>query len=364
MSETVNSNEASSQSSVEPVAETAPTEQVNATSVAADAPLTEAPAVSEADTPVQTTEAAPRSRAAVAQEIGNALAAARQQQGISLEDISSRLKVSIPKLQAIEAGAIDSLPDFTFAKGVMRSYAKTLRVPMDGLLDQLRQHEPQLTVGLKDEAGLGETYNPTPLLASVDKKLMLRVLSGVVLAGLAYAVFSTLQSMSANKTASPVVASAASQVVAPVAASSVASGAEAGMTQTALPAIAPLPSSAASAAAVAPTVAPTPASAAAPAPAVASTVTTSSVSGQGDAALRVRFAKDSWFEVRDKSGKSILAVTAKSGSEQIVKGTPPLKVMIGNVSGVETIEYQGGKVDLQTFAKSNVARLSLPSAEQ
>lgn len=73
-------------------------------------------------------------REAAAREIGAALAREREAQRMSVEDVSARLKVAAGKLRAIEAGNLQALPDVTFAKGVMRAYARMLHVDIDPLL--------------------------------------------------------------------------------------------------------------------------------------------------------------------------------------------------------------------------------------
>ena len=56
---------------------------------------------------------------AVAQEIGASLAKARAAQGLSIHDVGARLKVPAQKVDAIESGNVDALPDLTFAKGLI-----------------------------------------------------------------------------------------------------------------------------------------------------------------------------------------------------------------------------------------------------
>ena len=59
-------------------------------------------------------------------EVGARLAQLRGQRGMSLEDVSARLKVAVVKLKALEGGDLSRLKDVTFALGVVRSYAKIL----------------------------------------------------------------------------------------------------------------------------------------------------------------------------------------------------------------------------------------------
>ena len=73
----------------------------------------------------------------------------------------------------------------------------------------------------------------------------------------------------------------------------------------------------------------------------------------------VSFA-DSWVEVRDAKGERLLSRTVSSGETIGIDGAPPLYVKIGNASGMQ-VSYLGRAIDLQPFARNNVARLELKS---
>ncbi|MGO4333074.1 helix-turn-helix domain-containing protein, partial [Cupriavidus sp. M-11] len=99
-------------------------------------------------------------REAVAREIGERLAQARKDQRFSLEDVSARLKVAAHKLAAIEQGDVAALPDVTFAKGVMRAYARMLHVDIDALLARFHaQAVPVVAIGTRREGGLNESFD-------------------------------------------------------------------------------------------------------------------------------------------------------------------------------------------------------------
>ncbi len=80
----------------------------------------------------------------------------------------------------------------------------------------------------------------------------------------------------------------------------------------------------------------------------------------GAGELRIRFASDTWYEIRDRSGKVVLGGTARAGQDLSGGGTPPYKIVIGNVKGVESLTRNGTPVDLQAANRNNVARLTLP----
>ncbi len=72
-------------------------------------------------------------------EAGARLAQLRTQRGMSLEDVSSRLKVAVTKLKALEAGDLSRLQDATFTLGVVRSYAKILGADPEPIVRVLRR---------------------------------------------------------------------------------------------------------------------------------------------------------------------------------------------------------------------------------
>jgi cytoskeleton protein RodZ len=66
---------------------------------------------------------------------GGALRIAREKQGLSLNDVTSRLKISNKQLEAIESDNFAALPEATIVKGFIRNYAKLLKLDAEPLLD-------------------------------------------------------------------------------------------------------------------------------------------------------------------------------------------------------------------------------------
>ncbi|RKP52423.1 helix-turn-helix domain-containing protein [Trinickia fusca] len=81
---------------------------------------------------------------------GARLAQLREAKGWSVDDVSARLKVSPPKMRALEAGDISHLPGTTFALGVVRAYAKMLGTDPAPFTQALRREkgepEPDLSM--------------------------------------------------------------------------------------------------------------------------------------------------------------------------------------------------------------------------
>lgn len=323
---------------------------------------------------------------AVAREIGASLAREREAQGLSLDDVSARLKVAGNKLAAIEAGRIDALPDLTFAKGVMRAYARMLHADIDNLLARFHaQAVPVVDVGIRRQGALNESFDDRARFRSSGsfsssgsggtggRWIWLALMAAVVCAGALFGVDHIKQWIDAQRegfaTSAPAPESATSNpesgtVVAPL--PQVMAGADAsapsespavgaatatGTTETPLPA--PLAGSSAGLGAA-------PAAPAASAPMAAAAATAAPAASAAGGDVRLRFVADTWYEVRDSSGKVVIGGTGKAGEEVAGSGTPPYKVVIGNVKGVESMTRGGAPVDVQAANRNNVARLTLP----
>jgi cytoskeleton protein RodZ len=83
-------------------------------------------------------------------------------------------------------------------------------------------------------------------------------------------------------------------------------------------------------------------------------------SATGNGTVSVRFSGASWFEIKDKSGKTLASGLAKEGDARDLTGTPPFKVTFGNAEAVESLTVGGAAVDIQKYARNRVARATLP----
>lgn len=70
------------------------------------------------------------------------------------------------------------------------------------------------------------------------------------------------------------------------------------------------------------------------------------------------FDGDSWVEVRDKSGKIIYSQLNLKGSQEVIRGTPPFSLVVGNAARVKLF-YNDKPVDLAPHTKVDVARLTI-----
>ncbi|WP_186248626.1 MULTISPECIES: DUF4115 domain-containing protein, partial [unclassified Burkholderia] len=82
----------------------------------------------------------------------------------------------------------------------------------------------------------------------------------------------------------------------------------------------------------------------------------------GQSMIELKVKQDSWFSVRDKSGKELFSGLVHGGEAKQVAGDGPFKVTIGNKAGLDTVAFDGKPVDPAKYsaARGNVARFTLP----
>jgi cytoskeleton protein RodZ len=264
-------------------------------------------------------------------------AARRAELGLSVEDVANQLKFSPRLIEALEAGEFDKLPGRTFARGMLRSYAKLLKLDSAPILAHL--------VG----AGMGLPKGPeqavsfrTPIPFSEGGRhgnLIYMALTVVILVVVAFYAFEWYQEKSG-----------------PSKLAFVDAGREAPIAQPAP--VAPEPAAAASEpqGAAAPEREAKPATFASVGP--APVPETTSPLAPGRRRIVMRFEKESWVEIKGRNGVTLLSQLNPAGSEKVVDGEPPFQLTIGNAPSVQ-VTYNDQPVDLKPHFKVDVARLTL-----
>lgn len=78
-------------------------------------------------------------------ELIERLRRAREKAGLSLEELSSRTKIQLALLEAIEAGEFKRVPGGLFVRGFLRAYAKEVGLEPEAVVAQyLDEYEPSL----------------------------------------------------------------------------------------------------------------------------------------------------------------------------------------------------------------------------
>lgn len=311
----------------------------------------------------------------------SSLRQARLDRGLTLEGMASMIKVTPAKLDALESGRYQDLPDAAFTRALAMAVCRVLRIDPAPVLAGLPAAQP---ISLAASAA-----KPVPFDASrASLKLNLDMASpgirwsaflaprflaplGVLLAAALLYVFPSdvdWSSLWPKREGAPMSAEPAGH------AEAVALGASQMVAEEVVPSVAVVASGASAAevaasqsvgvpvaAAVDPAAsAPIAAAEAASMPVL--TVERSRQPGSmrsGSALVMVSFA-DSWVEVRNGKGERLLSRTVSSGETVGIDGEPPLYVKIGNASGIQ-VSYLGHAIGLDPYTRNNVARLELKS---
>ncbi|BBO59456.1 helix-turn-helix domain-containing protein [Mycoavidus sp. B2-EB] len=305
---------------------------------------TESPA-----TPVAAKSAAWAADDGSARVAGEQLAQLREANGWLIEEVAARLKVSVAKVRALEAGELEHLPEVTFAIGIMRSYAKILGTDPQPLVDALRRASAQDSPNLTTLSGRGRM--PQQKLSTLrswqTKRKGYLWLWGMGILALAAALLVYRYDDIIGHESKPQLSK--------VQPKSSVSEASAGAVRARL---------VLTNQATAGVVAQSPHLNAIPAnPPAAAVPTMADARGQGNmATLRIKVSQNNWISVSQHDGQQVYANTVQAGGEQTLKGAPPFKIVVGNVAGLEAIELDGKRVEADKYAggRQNVARFELP----
>lgn len=294
-----------------------------------------------------------------AQEAGALLREARVKQNLHIAALAASIKVAPAKLEALEAGRFDELPDATFARALAQSVCRVLKVDAQPVLALLPTSAAAALE--KVDAGLNTPFRerqggvaPADWLVPRQPALWVALLLVGAAAAFALMPGNWMGRWTPSPGATPAsearVETTVTSTIDP--ASSTPTPGVAGVPATATsPSAAPLDAPAASMPmAVAPAVSPGPVAAAAP---MASPAAASVASAQ----LKARQA--TWVQASDANGQVLLSRTVQAGEVVELTGARPLRLRIGNVHGTELVD-RGQAIDLASRTRDNVLNLELP----
>jgi hypothetical protein len=78
----------------------------------------------------------------------------------------------------------------------------------------------------------------------------------------------------------------------------------------------------------------------------------------GSDLLAIRLARESWVEIYDRGGGRLYYNLAQEGSEVVVQGAGPMRVLLGDVEGA-TVAYNGEPYDLGRYQGRSVVRFTI-----
>ena len=258
------------------------------------------------------------------------LRAAREARGWSLRQVAERLHITEAQVKGLEEGDYAALPGAAFARGFLKNYARLLDLNPESLLK---------TYDASNEgSGLHPSENVLPgsegpLLDYSRRMLFFSVLIVVAIIVAAWWFWSQQQAQSLPAAKAPPTLEKQPAALAPMV--TVAPGASP---------VALAPSTVTQTPAVALSQSATPVAA------------TQSVAVAMNHGLAFQFSADCWVQVKDASGKTLLAVLGRRGDVlRVDSGTPPYHVLVGKASAV-AISYNDKPVPLPANALG-VARL-------
>jgi cytoskeleton protein RodZ len=307
----------------------------------------------QVDSPLpESAEEAPK-----AAQLGLLLRKAREARGLTIADVVAALKYSPRQIEALEADQMTLLPGNVFLRGIVRSYARFLKLDPVPLVALLETETPEVAPDVRPPEDMGVAMpgarRQIPVVVAVAILAAAAVVAGGVWHFLAPVPPATSSSAPASNTQS-VVDLAAPQPV-PVASRAPEAGGQSG---EAVPPAAGVtaPSSVVQSIAPAPAVPiPQPSMDSESRPADSATKPAAIPGGKE---IVFEFHGTSWVEVKDASQRIVFTGQYANGNRATASGRPPFQIVIGNAPQV-AMKFDGRSVDLVPYTRAEVARLTL-----
>lgn len=246
---------------------------------------------------------------------GGRLRAAREAQGLSIEAVATKLKMTVRSVQALETDDWDRAGAAVFVRGQLRSYAKLLGVRIDDAIEH--------TGAARIEPSEIVSHVHTPPLQRLFEQVARRLVYVVMTAVIVVPVWMMATRGPVNL---PEQSTARLDVPAGERAQKIAQQTQRPAPRERAPVVASL----------------------------------ASLPAQSEPALSLRMNADSWMEVMAPDGRTIEQGLVSAGSQRSYGSGEVGRVVIGNASAVE-VRRAGQAVDLEPFRRANVARFTVSS---
>ena len=291
--------------------------------------------------------------------IGAQLAQAREERGLSISDVAQQLKFAPRQLEALEQDRYEQLPGGTFVRGMVRSYARLLKLEPEPLLERISGR-----FAAPDAGTLAARYSqPVPFSDNARRStfvylgLSLGVL--VLAAGIGYSWY-----RDHNQSARLAAAKRATQAA--VKAPAAAPRAQPKVVEVAAapePVAQKTPPQVKIEASAKVTQAKTQSEITPPKqekPAIEKVATAKVAAPLTGASNRVviRCDDEAWIEVKDANDRMLVSSLNPKGAERVVRARGPLTLVIGNPAQVRVM-HNDRAVDLTPHTKSGIARFTL-----
>ena len=288
--------------------------------------------------------------------VGKTLREAREQLGLSLNDVSNRIKFAARQIEALEADDYAHLPEAAFVRGFVRSYARLLQLDPAHLLSGL----PTSHMKGSSAQEVKSVDIPLPSAFSPRRHNIMLLSVGLVIA-LSVVMFMRLHDR-VPEVAGPVTTATVQVLELPDVTTE--SAATRLPEQNQLPESAPQQTVSVAPApqpvlqqAVLPAAVPAPAVTPGPAP-VAEQPRLNPQTNVTEHALRLEFDQNSWVEIRDGNDQILISKMHLAGSLVRLTAKAPLLVTIGNAHAVRLFD-NGKQIHLERHTTADVARVNV-----
>lgn len=284
---------------------------------------------------------------------------AREAAGLQLASLSATLKVPVERLQALEEGRYQDLPNLTFARALASSVCRALKIDPAPVLQGLPQGG-EVKLG-SDRPVQASAIVPSrqgmfrlPAAFQLGAPLLLSLLVLV----LAVALWWWLPQRDAEMASEADAAASEPPVPTLVSEEPVPVPAAAGSPLAAPPVVVEPVAAPAPAAPLVPAAPATPAAPVSSAPAASVTPVATAQSAQAQPRLQLRARATTWVQLKDGAGKELQQRTLQPGQTLDYDGELPLQVVLGRASGVDVI-VRGQVFDTSAYAPNKVARFEV-----
>jgi cytoskeleton protein RodZ len=298
------------------------------------------------------TEAVVSGGVAAASGVGAELSRLREEQGLSLTDVAQQLKFGVRQLEALEQERFDLLPGGTFVRGMVRAYARLLKVDAEPLLGRLADR-----FAAPDANSLAARYKqPVPFSDGARRSTFVYLgasLGVLVAAGaIAWQWYREHDARPTPVASAPNVTPAVH--AAPVAAEPVVVAKAPEKISERTPEKTPPEKSPEKVVAAREKSAPPPQEMSAK-----ETVVSVKPVPAGVHRIVFRCEEEAWLEVKDAAGRQLLSSLNPPGCERVVQGRGPFELVVGNASHVQVL-HNDRLLDLRPHSKQDIARFTIP----
>lgn len=293
---------------------------------------------------------------------GQMLKQARLDAGLHIASLAVSLRVPVKRIEALENGQIDLLPDLVFVRALTSSICQTLKIDALPILDKLPKAAlPRLNgedVAINTPIGMSGDGKVVSLSGIITSPWLMGVVLlcigavGIYLWPKTSALAGSDPVASVKSLPEPGVSQAKELQVATENAVTSSQAVSAANVSVALPnAIVPSSSSLASDASVSAVGSPVPEERKA-------SVTANATLPPADSIVVFKASGETWVEVKSVTGSTLFKKLLVAGETAGASGTVPLTVIVGRADATQ-VEVRGKPIDLIAIAKSNVARFEV-----